>query len=210
MAKRKMCSGCSRPVSVCLCEHFVSLQAPCNVLILQHPSEQKQALATVPILQHCIRNLQVRVGEVFAEEDVLSLINRPEQCRVLFPANGAQAWSFSTDTVAVTGERDEPIEWLIILDGTWRKAKRIWHLNPWLEALPCVCLEDVPKSEYQIRSSTIEGGVSTLETLVYACNYLSKSADYDLLLQPFRAMIDLQIKKMGLEVYQAHYAQAAD
>ena len=153
MAKRKMCSGCSRPVSVCLCEHFVSLQAPCNVLILQHPSEQKQALATVPILQHCIRNLQVRVGEVFAEEDVLSLINRPEQCRVLFPANGAQAWSFSTDTVAVTGklvEGDETVFHYIPNVGTQIFIKDDYQTTikgkAFFDALLKVWIGDVPVS----------------------------------------------------------------
>lgn len=205
MAKRKMCSGCSRPVSVCLCEHFVSLQAPCNVLILQHPSEQKQALATVPILQKCVENLQVLVGEVFDYDAVRAFIGEPEHCRLLFPAEDAESWS-----VLQTSSFDQSIHCLIILDGTWRKAKRIWHMTPWLQTLPCVCLTDVAKSEYQIRSSTIEGGVSTLESLVHACNYLTASQDYDLLLKPFREMINLQIKKMGLVTYQTHYAQEND
>ena len=63
---RKLCDQCDRPENVCLCAHLVNLQAPCKVLILQHPSEQKQALATVPILQKCLSPLQVWVGKEFS------------------------------------------------------------------------------------------------------------------------------------------------
>ena len=204
---RKLCEHCQRPLAVCICPYLVKLQAPCRLLILQHPSEQKQALATVPLLQLCIEPLDVLVGEEFADhEQIQTLLKKPESCRVLFPSVESVEWD-----VSQAAKSSEQIETLIIIDGTWRKAKRIWHMNPWLSQLSSVYLSHVPKSEYLIRSSSVEGGVSTLEAVMHGCHFLSDGGvgvnDFEALLKPFNAMIDMQIKKMGQDVFLAHYAK---
>jgi len=200
---RKLCNRCLRPLNVCLCEHLVNLQAPCRVLILQHPSEQKQPLATVPILQLCLSPVEVLVGEDFSNHKVvMALLKQPENVRVLFPGEHASNWQ-----VGQGADSSERVDTLIVLDGTWRKAKKMWFVNEWLQALPAVNLLGAPKSQYQIRSSTIAGGVSTLEAVALSCNYLAGSSDFDELNKPFNAMIDMQIRKMGQEIFQAHYGQ---
>jgi DTW domain-containing protein YfiP len=203
---RKLCEHCQRPLAVCICPYLVNLQAPCRLLILQHPSEQKQALATVPLLQLCITPLEVLVGEEFEDLDVIqALLANPESCRVLFPTPNSEEWDLTEHSRGVKN-----IQTLIIIDGTWRKAKRIWHMNPWLAKLPCVHLANIPKSQYQIRSSSVEGGVSTLEAVMHGCSYLTENktkGDFDTLLKPFNAMVDMQIKKMGQEVFLTHYAK---
>ncbi|MAA72809.1 MAG: DTW domain-containing protein [Bermanella sp.] len=203
---RKLCEHCQRPLAVCICPYLVQLQAPCKLVILQHPSEQKQALATVPLLQLSISPLEVLVGEAFEHTDtVQALLKDPESCRVLFPTADSESWDLSAPN-----KLSDSISTLIVIDGTWRKAKRIWHMNPWLERLPCVHLSNVPATEYQIRSSTIKGGVSTLEAVMHGCHYISGHENYADLLKPFHAMIDMQIKKMGKEIFLAHYAQKED
>ncbi len=199
---RILCKKCNRPLNVCLCKHLVNLQAPCKVLILQHPSELKQPLATVPILQLCLSPLQVLVGEDFSSHDVVQLLlSKKSKCRVLFPSEECQSWD-----VASQVKPNEEVDTLIVLDGTWRKAKKMWHLNPWLKQFEFVTLANVPDSQYQIRSSSVAGGVSTLEAVALSCNYLSGSQAFNDLYKPFNAMIDMQIKKMGPDVFQAHYS----
>ena len=207
---RKLCVQCDRPENVCLCAHLVNLQAPCKVLILQHPSEQKQALATVPILQKCLSPLQVWVGENFCEYQGLSvLLKNKERCRVLFPGEHSVELDVGAVNSAINfqekAEERASVDTLIVLDGTWRKAKKIWHLNPWLHDFPGITLKNVPSSQYQIRTSNISGGVSTLEAITLYCNYLSNSSQFSALKKPFKAMIDMQIASMGEEVFKAHY-----
>ncbi len=200
---RKLCNRCQRPLKVCLCAHLVNLQAPFKVLILQHPSEQKQALATVPLLQLCLSPLQVLVAETFSDSEVIqALVKNKQNCRVLFPSENSQAWELGG---AVVEPSLEEIETLIVLDGTWRKAKKMWHLNPWLHDFPCISLTNVPDSQYQIRSSSVAGGVSTLEAIAQACNYVSGSNEFNELNKPFNAMINMQIESMGEQVFKAHY-----
>lgn len=200
---RKLCETCQRPSTVCICEHLTTLTAPCELVILQHPSEQKQALATVPILQACLSNLTVIVGEELAGHPVVhSILEQPEGTFIIFPTEGADVWD-----LALPKPSEVNVKRLIILDGTWRKAKLLWHLNPWLNAFKTVTLCGLAKSEYVIRSSTVPGGVSTLEAVMHSCNYLSDSQLYRPLINPFKAMIDWQIKKMGEETFSAHYSK---
>lgn len=203
---RKICENCQRPIAVCICEHLVSLEAPCNIVILQHPSEQKQALATVPILQACLIPLTVLVGEDFSQNPtLLQLLKTPEDIAIVFPTDDAEAWDLQQVNTAFN-----PPKTLIVLDGTWRKAKLIWHKNPCLHNLRTVALKGIADSQYLIRSSTIEGGVSTLEAVMHCCNYLSSTQRFDPLLNPFKAMVDWQIKKMGKETFLAHYGNKED
>jgi DTW domain-containing protein YfiP len=52
---------------------------------------------------------------------------------------------------------------LVVLDGTWRKSRKMLHLNPLLRRLPRLSLEDVPASNYLIRKAHKVGQLSTLE-----------------------------------------------
>lgn len=63
--RRKICSGgCDRPVKVCLCEKIPREPIPTTtqIVILQHPHEQRQKLATVPVLKKCLENCEIIVG----------------------------------------------------------------------------------------------------------------------------------------------------
>ncbi len=236
---RKTCSGCDRPIAVCICSALVHVQAPCEVVILQHPSEQKQPLATVPLLEKCLGNLTVMVGEDFTQHPVAHrFTGQDPSVRVIYPSEGGINWDVSRLIAArPSAERNQSaevtldgiqtensenftqIKTLIFIDGTWRKAKKIWLLNAWLHSLKTVALDNMPPTRYQIRSSTVEGGASTLEAVVTALNVLAfnQSAEsdaaynhkeFDQLLKPFERMIALQIEKMGEAVFKAHYSSA--
>lgn len=200
---RKLCDQCARPVQVCLCSDFVSIEAPLEVVILQHPSEQKQALATVPLIKQCLSPANILVGEDFSSQPMIdALLSEPDSVRVIYPADNAEPWQINSAISSAP-----KIKTLIVIDGTWRKAKRIWHMNPWLTNFKAVVLEGMNASAYRIRSSSVEGGVSTIEAVVGALNYLTASQDYDALLKPFKAMIGQQIEKMGSDVFAAHYGR---
>ena len=92
---RKICKHCQRPISVCICEYMTTLTAPCELVVLQHPSEQKQALATVPILQACFTNLTLIIGEQLANESqVKTILDNPEGTYVIFPAEGSEVLEY--------------------------------------------------------------------------------------------------------------------
>ncbi|MCQ4299630.1 DTW domain-containing protein [Pseudomonas songnenensis] len=193
---RPRCSRCQRPLSLCLCALIPSLDSRTQVLVLQHASEASHALNTARLAVLGLRNAQLRVGENFTDEssgDVPSYL--------LFP--GEEAVPLSTLAGA-----DRPIR-LIVPDGTWRKARKILHINPWLAALPRVALPEGLASRYRLRKAPMPGALSTIEAIVTALNILERPAEFDELLRPFDALIEGQIDAMGALTYQRNHAGGA-
>ena len=193
---RPQCSRCLRPATHCLCALIPSLDSRTRVLLLQHPSEVNHALNTARLAALGLNNAQLVVGEVF--DDLPSLLNPPGyQARLLFPADDAQP-------LQAYGPSDEPLL-LVVPDGTWRKARKLLHLNPLLAALPRVTLEAAPVSRYRLRKAPGPGALSTLEAIVEALQALEAPTSFEPLLRPFDALIEGQIAAMGTETYQRNH-----
>ncbi|EZP32765.1 tRNA-uridine aminocarboxypropyltransferase [Pseudomonas sp. RIT288] len=195
---RPQCPRCLRPLTHCLCPLIPNLDSRTRVLLLQHPSEVNHALNTARLAALGLTNAELIVGEVF--EDLPALLNRPGyQARLLFPADDAQP-------MQAYGESDEPLL-LVVPDGTWRKARKMLHLNPLLAALPRVTLAQGGVSRYRLRKAPGPGALSTIEAIVQALETLEAPATFAPLLKPFEALIEGQIAAMGAEVYQRNHAK---
>jgi DTW domain-containing protein YfiP len=167
------------------------------VLLLQHPSEVNHALNTARLAALGLTNAELIVGEVF--EDLPALLNRPGyRARLLFPADDAQP-------MQAYGESDEPLL-LVVPDGTWRKARKMLHLNPLLAALPRVTLAEGGVSRYRLRKAPGPGALSTIEAIVQALQTLEAPASFEPLLKPFEALIEGQIAAMGAETFKRNHA----
>ncbi|EIK51673.1 hypothetical protein YO5_13168 [Stutzerimonas stutzeri TS44] len=176
----------------CLCALIPSLESRTQVLILQHSSEAGHALNTARLAALGLRNAQLLVGERFAEpcDD-----DRPTY--LLFPGEGA----LELDSLA---GRAEPVR-LIVPDGTWRKARKLLHVNPWLAALPRVALPPGQPSRYRLRKAPAADALSTIEAVACALNGLEGTTRFEALLRPFEALIEGQIAAMGEEVYRRNH-----
>ncbi len=194
---RPRCERCQRPLDHCLCPLIPALDSRTRVVLLQHHSETNHALNTARLAALGLKNAELRVGEVFEGLDALlatpgyrpALLFPGDQARVLAPYQQAH---------------DEPLL-LIVPDGTWRKARKLLYLNPLLEALPRVTLGAVAPSRYRLRKAPEAGALSTIEAVVAALNALEQPASFDALLAPFEALIEGQIKAMGVETYQRNH-----
>ncbi|KAM6587347.1 hypothetical protein CsatA_009952 [Cannabis sativa] len=84
---------------------------------------------------------------------------------------------------------------LIVLDGTWAKAKRIYAENPWLKLLPHLKLELDKVSLYNgVRMQPKAGCLSTIESIVYTLKAVGDDnlQGLDNLLDVFESMVDDQ------------------
>ena len=193
---RIQCPRCLRPQSHCLCPLIPSLDSRTHVLLLQHPSEVNHALNTARLAALGLNKAQLVVGEVF--EDLPTLLNPPGyQARLLFPADDAQP-------LQAYAPGDQPLL-LVVPDGTWRKARKLLHLNPLLAALPRVTLAEGAVSRYRLRKAPGPGALSTVEAIVQALQVLEAPTSFEPLLKPFEALIEGQIAAMGDEVFQRNH-----
>lgn len=195
---RPHCPCCSRPLDHCLCALIPRLPSRTRVLILQHPSEVRHALNTARLAALGLSNGELRVGERF--EDLPALLAQPgyRPC-LLFPGEAAQALP------QFAAQLDGQPALLVVPDGTWRKARKLLHLNPQLAALPRVTLADGVQSRYRLRKAPMPGALSTVEAIVGALEVLEAPARFDALLKPFEALIDGQIAAMGEETFRRNH-----
>lgn len=195
---RVQCPHCLRPQTHCLCELIPQLESRTRVLLLQHPSEVNHALNTARLAALGLTNAELRVGEVF--DDLAALLNPPGyRARLLFPGDDAQL-------IQAEMPQDEDLPLLLVVpDGTWRKARKLLHLNPLLAQLPRVTLPEGAVSRYRLRKAPGPGALSTLEAIVQALEILEAPTSFAPLLRPFEALIEGQIEAMGADTYQRNH-----
>jgi len=198
---RAQCARCLRPETHCLCALIPHLDSRTRVLILQHPSEVNHALNTARLAALGLNNAELIVGEVF--DDLPALLSPPGyQARLLFPADDAQPLEAYRSE---GGEAGSTSMLLVVPDGTWRKARKLLHLNPLLAALPRVTLAQAVPSRYRLRKAPGPGALSTVEAIVQALQTLEAPKTFEALLRPFEALIDGQIAAMGEDTYQRNH-----
>lgn len=162
--RRAACARCLRPVSACLCA-LVTPTAHCTeVLVLQHPKEQRQAKNSVTLLRLSLLRCEVVVGDRFAPEVLAALLHRPGSHSVLLYPDTPVVPAASRAVVA----SGAPVR-LVVIDATWRKSLRLLLEHPALAALPRWSLDAPPPTRYRaIRAARRAVEVSTLEATVQA------------------------------------------
>jgi len=196
MSKRPFCQQCNKALSACICGFIQPLENQYFLHVLQDPSEQNKAIGTARILGLSLSQVKVTVGDHFNQSD-FDLDNT----FLVFPDEQAE----SIDELRNKQKINRGSQF-IILDGSWKKAYKLLMSNPFLQALPKVMINVSDKSEYRIRKSPREDGLSTVEAGYYLLSELENNNDKFLpLLDVFNKMIDFQIKRMPADIYNKNY-----
>jgi len=192
---RLLCSQCQRPEKACICPFSVNIENKINVIILQHPSEVKQSKGTVGLLEQSLTNCEIIVGESFNQDPVLTqrINHYGDKIVLLYPSEQALLVDFTalkiTDNTSLTKSRASQlsdIKCIIILDGTWKKAYRMFMLNTCLHNIKHVVLPSGITSLYQIRKTKKAHALSSLEACCHALARLENEPEkYQTLLNKF-------------------------
>lgn len=151
---RPICPKCNTPLARCFCDLVVETKPSIEVIIWQHPSELGHAKGTASLLSRCLANSQRIVAETLSRDDFEQTTGASDrQLYLLFPC----------DDMRPKPTPDAENLRLLVLDGTWRKARKLLYLNPWLTELPRFELLNPPPGRYAIRKAEKPGQLSTLE-----------------------------------------------
>lgn len=198
----RYCSRCGKAKKACLCQWIRALPADTELIILQHPSEEHRPLGSARILSLSLANSRCFIGEDFTHHQELNhlLCEEGYQHWLLYPSDKAYPLSDLTQKIAATGKLR-----VILLDGTWKKAFKMWQLSSNLHALPCVKLPDNLVGNYVIRKAPSENSLSTLEAGYHLLSLLEPQRDFTPLLTAFHNMIEFQIAQMPPGVFEQNY-----
>lgn len=154
---RPKCLKCNTPIARCFCDLVVATESDVEIIIWQHPSETGHAKGTVPLLTRCLTNSQLIIAEALNQADFEQRFGSTgRQLHLLFPEDDKKG---ANRLPLPSGKQLS----LLVLDGTWRKARKLLYLNPWLTQLPRYPLINPPPSRYSIRKAEKPGQLSTLE-----------------------------------------------
>ena len=192
MQKRPICRACLRPASACICQWVRPVQHEVEVLILQHPLEVNHAKGTARLLHMSLPRSRLVTGEVFDEclfEGGRHVLLYPDTPQPGLPAVKALTPDDLADMNGLC---------LVVLDGTWRKSLKMLHLNPALQRMSRLSLEDFPTSNYRIRRARLPHQLSTLEATCAALAQLEGNAGkFESLLAAFDGFV---AEKMAYQV----------
>ncbi|MBU2870887.1 tRNA-uridine aminocarboxypropyltransferase [Colwellia sp. E2M01] len=169
---RKLCDTCQRPDKACICQFTIPIANKTHVVVLQHPSEVSQVKGTIALLAKSLSSCQIIIGEDFSDDRALQQIIEQYDTLLLYPSEQAQIIDASLINLLKEKTKKPAAKppCLLILDGTWKKAYRMFMLSSNLQQLPQVCLpEEIANAgQYLIRKVAKKNALSSLEAACYA------------------------------------------
>ena len=154
------------------------------VLILQHPQEKREVLATAAATCAALRRAALVVG--LSWPNLARALGRPadgRQWAALYLGSARPAaFGLEREIIVVdragmpTADQDEKLrglEGIVLLDGSWSEAKTLWWRNPWLLRLRRLVLDPRHRSRFgRVRREPRREALSTLETAALLLKHL--------------------------------------
>lgn len=161
-------------------------------------------MGTARILKLSLANSHYFVGEDFSEHEALNQLLSDHQYHhfILYPGEGA----LTHNQVADKLDNGEKVR-VILLDGTWKKAYKMWQLSSNLHTLPLIKLPEDLQGNYRIRKAPSDNSLSTVEAGYHILSLLQPEHDFSPLIESFNQMIEFQIKQMPPGVFEKNYQQ---
>ena len=173
-SKRARCVVCLRAQSACICRWIRPVAAEASLLVLQHPLEVGNAKNSARLLHLCVTGSALAVGEAFEPAALAALLHADGRTPVLlYPDTADAALPAPPPFVPMPAQALR----LVVLDATWRKSRKMLYLNPLLQRLPRLALQDVAPSGYRIRKAHAPHQLSSLEAAALALAQLEGSEE---------------------------------
>ena len=197
--RRLYCAACLLPQSTCICCWVTPTPHQVEVFILQHPMEAMQAKGSARLLHMSLPGSVLLTGEVFGAT-LNDALQGPRRNLLLYPQTHCELASESSAPVLDTKSllQSDRLR-LVVLDGTWRKSRKMLSLNPQLKHMQRLSLTTVPASRYLIRKAHDAHQLSTLEATCEALAQLEGSAvAMQPLLEAFDGFVGQQLARRPL------------
>ena len=154
------------------------------VLILQHPQERREPLATAPAIVSTLRRAKLSVGLSWPNlPRALGRNADPRRWAALYLGSAQPKALASEQEIVLLDRRGEPVEepgpilrsleGIVLLDGTWSQAKTLWWRNPWLLKLHRIVLNPPrPAQLGRLRREPRREALSSIEAAALVLRHL--------------------------------------
>lgn len=170
------CSTCLRPNARCLCAFVRPVQNKTPVFILQHSKERQHPKGTAKLTQLCLNHCTLIADKTFHQ--ALEEITENYRPLLLWPSKSEDAVNQTIKDAFETSppSNGEKPTALIAIDGTWKKANKIYLSHAELQALPKLNIEG-RANQYHHRKSPSDQHLSTLEAIYHGLNIIERRSE---------------------------------
>lgn len=210
---RETCYRCFWPKPLCWCPTLVPMDTRTRFLFLMSPKEFKVTKANTGRLTHlCLPNSELHMGTAFDDDvAVQAVLNDPQNyCVLLYPGKTATDLSDPVQIPSLGARLNQRRLVVVLIDATWRGARKIHRLSPSLQQLPRIKFTPTTPSRYTIKQQPRPDCLSTLEAvhellLVLAQAGLDQYSQPEQLVQIFHRMQDFQLQCAADPALQGSY-----
>lgn len=180
------CRACRMHQSLCVCSVLRPIPTRTKLVLVIHRYEARKTTNTGLLATACLSNSEIMMR---GHADAPNAIAPPKGSLFLFPYEDAAPITRFVDS-------PDPIT-LIVPDGTWRQASKVYKRIPGMRDVPCVSLPpDVPTA-YRLRSEPRENGLATIEAIARAMGILEGAHVREALERVFRMMVERTLWSRG-------------
>lgn len=173
------CPGCQLPVLNCLCPYQASAESEARVWLITHPLEHLKPTNTGRLIRDVLPTTEVFTWYRTAPDArLLALLDDPRFAPfVIFPDDQPDYADRVVGTNSVEAAKgDGKVPVFILLDGTWRQARRIFRKSSYLDRLPVLPLATSRLTRYRLRKPASQAHLCTAEV---AAELLRQSGDIE-------------------------------
>lgn len=186
----RRCTTCKIHQTLCFCDEIKTLETKTRVSIIMHHRERfltsNTANLAALVLKNCKIVLRGLPGKLFDANELG--LNDEEIPLYLFPHEDAV--ELSEDFISTL---KKPVH-LIVPDGTWSQAVKVYRREPALSHIQCVKLPPGDPGNYRLRKSERENGVCTYEAIMRALCLIESAELETEMSRIFDLMVERTIK----------------
>lgn len=204
---RDHCDTCALVKEFCICEHTPNITSNLNFILLTHSNELKKRNNTGILIEKSMPT--TRLIEWMRKEpsqDLLRLIAEEDELYLLYPEmdedknadmasskeSNSKTHNLNTEIYSQNLEKNKSI-YIIILDGTWQEAQKIYNRSDYLKGIKRLSLSPDSLSEYKLRRKKDEKHLCTVEAAIICLDMFDEGDNSKTLKEYF-------------EIFQKNYA----
>ncbi len=179
--KVNRCECCRLAKENCLCQQAQLLDSQAAFLLLMYDTEVLKPSNTGKLIADLIPDTYAFLwSRTDIEQALIEVINdKRYQPYIVFPAEYAMPEQAVFHQAMEIADKKRPL--FILLDGSWREAKKMFRKSPYLQGIPVLSIDPqvlinsdyLPK--YQIRNAVKSHQLATAEVAALVLNVLGES-----------------------------------
>ena len=159
-----------------MCNQIPEVKSPVRFHIVRHVLEGRKSTNTVRVAGLAIAPCEILDYDGPDEALDAQLATLSEAC-LLFPGGDTPSTPLAVKNV-------------VVLDGTWRQARKMFRKLPALSKMPRLSVPTPPVAPRRLRHSDDDSHMSTLEAMAQAIGYFGQAADAEALHQLHRLWVE--------------------